>query len=85
MQPQDTSPELLSGEEMAREFKVSKLQSVLWHYARRPACWDTSADDEDKKDADNGQWIDENIGIEGVTDDLLQLEFHMGCVNNPEK
>jgi hypothetical protein len=61
---------------MAGEFKVGKLQSEPRHYIPQPARWDTSADDEDEADADDGEWIDEDIGIEGVTDDLLQLEFH---------
>jgi hypothetical protein len=55
------------------------------HYAPRPARWDASADDEDEEDADDGEWIDEDIGIEGVTDDLLQLEFHTDYVGNLEK
>ena len=55
------------------------------HYAPRPARWDESADDEDKADADDGEWIDEVVGIEGVADDLLQLEFHTDYVGIPEK
>jgi hypothetical protein len=84
-QPRDTSPELSSGEETAGEFKVGELQSEPRRYAPRAARWDTSADDEDEEDADEGEWIDEDIGIEGVTDDLLQLEFHTDYVSNPEK
>ena len=79
-QPRDTSPELSSGEETAGESKVGELQSEQRHYAPQPACWDTSADDEDEE-----EWIDEDIGIEGVTDDLLQLEFHTDYVSNLEK
>jgi hypothetical protein len=84
-QPRDTSPELSSGEETAGESRVGELQPKPKHYAPRPALWDTSADDEDEEDADDAEWIDEDIGIEGVTDDLLQLEFHTDYVNNPEK
>jgi hypothetical protein len=83
-QPRDTSPELSSGEETAGEFKVGEVRSEPRRYAPR-ARWDTSADDEDEEDADDGEWIDEDIGIEGVTDDLLQLEFHTDYVSNPEK
>ena len=84
-QPRDTSPKLSSGEEMASESKVGKLQSERQHYTPWLACWDTSTDDEDEEDADKEEWIDENIGIEGVTDDLLQLEFHTDYVSNREK
>ena len=55
------------------------------YYAHWPTHWDTSADDKNEEDADDGQWIDKDIGIEGVTDNLLQLKFHMNCVNNPKK
>lgn len=84
-QPRDTSPELSSGEETAGEFKVGELQSGPQRYAPRPPRWDPSADDEDEEDADDGEWVDEDIGIESVTDDLLQLEFHTDYVSNPEK
>jgi len=50
---------------------VGELQSELQRYARRFARWDTSADDEVSEGADNGDWTDEDIRIEGVTDDLL--------------
>ena len=84
-QPRDTSPELSSGEETAGESKVDENQTESHHYAPRPAPWDESADDEDEADADEGEWIDEDVGIEGVADDLLQLEFHTDYVGNPEK
>ena len=64
---------------------MGELRPEPKHYAPRPALWDTSADDEDEEDADDAEWIDEDIGIEGVTDDLLQLKFHTDYVNNPEK
>ena len=70
--------------EMAGEFKVGELQSEPRHNTPH-ACWDTSADDKGEDDADDGEWIDEDIGIEGVTGDLLQLESHTVCVSNPEK
>ena len=84
-QPRDTSPEQSSGEETAGKSKVGKLQSERRHNAPRPSRWDTSAEDEDEEDADEEEWIDEDIGIEGVTDDLLQLEFHTDYVSNLEK
>ena len=83
-QPRDTSPELSSGEETAGESKVGD-QSDQHHYAPRPARWDESADDEDEADVDDGEWIDEDVGMEDVADDLLQLEFHTDYVGNPEK
>ncbi|KAI9510996.1 hypothetical protein F5148DRAFT_1175117 [Russula earlei] len=84
-QPRDTSPELSSGEETAGESKVGEHRSEPRRYAPRPARWDTSADDEDEADGDDGEWFDEDVGTEGVTDDLLQLEFHTDYVSNPEK
>jgi hypothetical protein len=84
-QPRDTSPELSSGEETAGESKVGEHQSEPQRYAPRPARWDESADDEDEADIDDGEWIDEDVGMEGVADDLLQLEFHTDYVGNPEK
>jgi hypothetical protein len=84
-QPRDTSPELSSGEETAGESKVGEHQSRPQRYAPRPSRWDTGADDEDEVDADDGEWVDEDVGHEGVTDDLLQLEFHPDYVSNPEK
>jgi hypothetical protein len=84
-QPRDTSPELSSGEETAGESKVGEHQSEPHRYAPRPSHWDVGADDEEEVDADDGEWIDEDIGNEGVTDDLLQLEFHTNYVSNPEK
>jgi hypothetical protein len=61
-QPRDTSPEL--SEETAGEFKAGEHSSDPQRYAPRPAHWDESADEEDVG------------GMEGVADDLLQLEFH---------
>jgi hypothetical protein len=61
---------------------VGEHQSEPQHYVPQPLQWDASANDEDEVDADDGEWIDEDIGHEGVTDNLLQLEFH---TNNPEK
>ncbi|KAH9068291.1 hypothetical protein EDB83DRAFT_2378183 [Lactarius deliciosus] len=85
-QPRDTSPELSSGEETAGESTKVGEQSEPQRFAPRPARWDESADDEDEADADDGEWIDEDVGIEGgVADDLLQLEFHTDYVGNPEK
>jgi hypothetical protein len=84
-QPRDTSPELSSGEETAGESKVGGRQSEMHRYASRAARWDSSADDEDEADGDDGEWVDEDIGNEGVADDLLQLEFHTDYVSNPEK
>ncbi|KAI9455775.1 hypothetical protein BJY52DRAFT_1278510 [Lactarius psammicola] len=84
-QPRDTSPELSSGEETAGESKVGEHQTEPRHFAPRPARWDESADDEDEAEVDDGEWIDEDVGIEGVADDLLQLEFHTDYVGNPEK
>jgi hypothetical protein len=85
-QPRDTSPELSSGEETAGESKVGEHSSDPQRYAPRPARWDESADDEDEADVDDGEWIDEDVGgMEGIADDLLQLEFHTDYVGNPEK
>ncbi|KAN0129994.1 hypothetical protein V8E53_012148 [Lactarius tabidus] len=66
-QPRDKSPELSSGEESAGEFKAGEHSSDPQRYAPRPAHRDESADDEDDEDVG---------GMEGVADDLLQLEFH---------
>lgn len=84
-QPRDTSPELSSGEETAGESKVGEHHYEPHRYAPRPARWDASADDEDEADADDGEWVDEDMGVEGVADDLLQLEFHTDYVSNLEK
>ncbi|KAH9020418.1 hypothetical protein EDB84DRAFT_1589729 [Lactarius hengduanensis] len=70
-QPRDTSPELPSGEETASDFN--------------PPSWDESAENEDETDADDGEWVDEDVGNEGVANDLLQLEFHADYVSDPEK
>jgi hypothetical protein len=83
-QPRDTSPELSSGEETAGESRVGEHQSEPQRFVPRLARWDESADDEDDADVDDGEWIDEDVGIEGVADDLLQLEFHTNYVGNPE-
>lgn len=54
---------------------MGKNQSELHHYAPRPARWDDSADDEDEADTDDGEWIDEEVGIEGVTGrDVIQVK-----------
>ncbi|KAI0287226.1 hypothetical protein BC826DRAFT_1045767 [Russula brevipes] len=85
-QPRDTSPELSSGEETAGESKVGEHRSESHRYAPRHGRWDTSADDEDDEDAaDEEEWVDEDVGTEGVADDLLQLEFHTDYVSNLEK
>ena len=85
-QPRDTSPELSSGEETAGESKAGEHSSDTQHYAPRPSRWDESTDNEDEADLDDGEWIDEDVGgMEGVADDLLQLEFHTDYVGNPEK
>jgi hypothetical protein len=78
------SPELSSGEETAGESKVGERQSEPRRYVPRPLHWDVGADDEEV-DADNGEWVDEDVGNEDITDDLLQLEFHTNYVSNPEK
>jgi hypothetical protein len=83
-QQRDTSPELSSGEEIPGESKVGENQSESHHSAPRLARWDESVDD-DEADADDGEWIDEGVGIEGVAADLQQLEFHTDYVGNPEK
>ncbi|KAN0132941.1 hypothetical protein V8E53_009306, partial [Lactarius tabidus] len=75
-QPRDTRPELSSGEETAGEFKAGEHSSDPQRCAPRPVQWDESADDEDDEDVG---------GMEGVADDLLQLEFHTDYVGNPEK
>jgi hypothetical protein len=46
---------------------------------------DKSADDEDEMDVDDSQWIDEDMGTEGVADNLLQLKFHPDYVCDPMK
>ncbi|KAH8992897.1 hypothetical protein EDB92DRAFT_1796860 [Lactarius akahatsu] len=81
-QPRDTSPELLLGGETASDFNVRNHQSEL--YYQPPSC-DESAENEDKTDADDGEWVDEDVGNEGVANDLLQLEFHADYVSDPEK
>jgi hypothetical protein len=53
---------------------VCELQSEPQHSAPRRAHWD--------EDADDGKWSDEDVGIEGVADDLLRLEFHTGDAEN---
>ena len=81
-QPQDTSPELSSGEETLGDFNVGEHQSELQHSGPRT----TSADDKRRRcGCEDGKWIDEDVGIEGVADDLLQLEFHTDYVGDPEK
>ena len=82
-QPRDTSPELSSGEETVGEFTVGEHQSGRQHSALQPPRRDECADDE--ADADAGRWIDEDVGVEDATDDLLQLEFHTEYVSDPEK
>ena len=39
---------------------MGELQSRPRHYAPH-ARWDTSADDEDEEDGDDGEWVDEDI------------------------
>ncbi|KAN0140838.1 hypothetical protein V8E53_001282 [Lactarius tabidus] len=40
----------------------------------------------DEAHVDDGEWIDQGVGgMEGVADDLLQLESHTDYVGNPEK
>ncbi|KAN0128914.1 hypothetical protein V8E53_013287 [Lactarius tabidus] len=80
-QPQDTSSGLLSGGETPGESK----EGGPHHSAHRQARLDESADHEDEADADDGQWIDEDIGTEGVAEDLLQLKFHPDYVRDPKK
>ncbi|KAN0129086.1 hypothetical protein V8E53_013082, partial [Lactarius tabidus] len=78
--PPPSGPELSSGEETAGKSKVGEHSSEPQRYAPRPARWDKSAD------VDDGEWIDKDVGgIEGVADDLFQLEFHTDYVGNPEK
>lgn len=80
-QPRDTSPELSPGKETPSESKDSEPD----HSAHRPALSDESGYDEDEADADGGEWIDEDMGTEGVAGDLLQLEFHPDYVRDPKK
>ena len=83
-QPRDTSPELLSDEETPDESKAG----VSHHSAPRHARWDECADDGDEADADadDGGWIDEDVGTEGgAADNLLQLEFHPDYINDRKK
>jgi hypothetical protein len=75
-QPRDTSPEL-SSIEIAES---GPQQSVL-----QPTCTDETADDSDEGNADDEKWINEDVGFEGATNDLLQLEFHPDYVGDPEK
>ncbi|KAN0128895.1 hypothetical protein V8E53_013268, partial [Lactarius tabidus] len=85
-QPRDTSSELSSGGETAGKSKAGEHSSDPQCYAPRPPRWDESADDEDDADIDDGEWIDEDVGgMEGIADELLQLEFHTDYVGNPEK
>jgi hypothetical protein len=49
------------------------------------ARWDETTGDKDQADVDDGGWIDEDVGMDGVTGDLLQLEFHTDYAGNPEK
>ena len=67
-QPRDTSPELSSIEEIAES---GPQQSVPW-----PTCTDETGDDSDEGNANDEKWINEDVGLEGVADDLLLLEFH---------
>lgn len=80
-QPQDTSPELSSGEETVGDFDVCN-QSESQHSGSRSVQWDESADDEGDVD-ETGKWIDEGMGTEGVADDLLRFEFHTDYVGDP--
>ena len=82
-QPQDTSPELSSGEETVGDFDVCNHSEPQHSWPRSVQC-DASADDEDDADG-NGKWIDEDVGIEGVADDLPRFEFHTEYVGDPEK
>ncbi|KAN0140832.1 hypothetical protein V8E53_001276 [Lactarius tabidus] len=70
--------------ETVNESKAGEHLSEPQHYyAPRPAHWDESADE---VHVDDGEWIDQGIGgMEGVANDLLQLEFHRDYVGNPEK
>ena len=55
-----------------------RLDSELVPEPRHWNSWNASADDEN-------EWVDEDVGVESVTDDLLQLEFHTDYVGNPDK
>ena len=76
-QPRDTSPEFSSIEEEI----ASKPQQSVPH----PTCTGETAYNSDEGNADDEKWIDENVGLEVVADDLLQLEFHPDYVGDPEK
>jgi hypothetical protein len=84
-QPWETNPDFSSGEETVGEFNVGERQSEPRHSATQQARWGESADGEDEPDEDDWKWIDEDVGIEGSADDLLQLEFHTDYVGDPEK
>ncbi|KAF8267345.1 hypothetical protein EI94DRAFT_1801824 [Lactarius quietus] len=84
-QPRDTRPEFPSGEEPVGEFQMGELQSGPQLSTPQQVHWDYSTDDEDEADSDDGKWIDEDEGMEGVADDLLQLEFHTDYICDPEK
>ncbi|KAN0140824.1 hypothetical protein V8E53_001268 [Lactarius tabidus] len=62
--------------ETANKSKAGEHSSEPQHYyAPRPAHWDESMDE---AHVDDGEWIDQGVGgMEGVADDLLQLESHM--------
>ncbi|KAF8267352.1 hypothetical protein EI94DRAFT_1730873 [Lactarius quietus] len=79
-QPQDISIELLTVEEAPGECRRDEHGSEPHHSSPRPA-QDESADDEDEdedEDADAENWIDEDVGIKGVAEDLLRPRFHPG-------
>ncbi|KAN0137556.1 hypothetical protein V8E53_004607 [Lactarius tabidus] len=79
--PCDTSSGLSSGEETAGEYKAGEHSSDP-----QQLCASASALGESTDNEDEAHWIDEDAGgIEGVADDLLQLEFHMDYVGNVEK
>lgn len=83
-QPQDLSAEMLSGGKTPGESEDSELQ----HSEHRQTRWDEDADDENshenenEADEDDRKWIDEDVGIEGVADDLLH---HPDYVSDPNK
>lgn len=77
LRARDTSPELSSVEETAGESKAGRPSPQ--HHAPQPARWNENAD------VDDEEWIDGDVAMEGITDDLLRLESHTDYVGNPEE
>ncbi|KAH9972312.1 hypothetical protein BGW80DRAFT_1252835 [Lactifluus volemus] len=80
-QPRDINPKLSSGEETAGESKVGERRSEPRRYVPQPPHWDVGADDEEV-DADDGEWIDEDVGNEDIT---MTCCSSNSIPTNPEK